>query len=715
MAIQRKTTRFRIEGTLQSCRLFTLVKAFDEQEMQPVLVRRFAANLFSDDESWQRFRQNLKELSALDISGLLPVREIGGQTRQPWLVIGDTDGTTLRDRLTSAPPARLLDWLGSVANTLTELHSLGHVHGRVRPEAVFFNIDKQPCLEEIASVNALCAWDAQHHDLPSEFVGDVFVPGYLAPEIRAGGPVTSQTDQYSLAVVLLECLTGQPLNAINLGVLPNARRRFIETIQPVLSRALADDPQQRFPTCRDFLATVWQAHQVPKRRQQQQIVMLIAGLILLLFGAYFGKSELDRHRTIQEQARRSELEKHEAAVRELEASLYREIASEYEDALPKSELKAPAIRPDFLVLFHASKETKFVESLLWQQDPTSKLPTLLSEGPSPVVTLEITSDSQQKITNPGTNGPIVENDERTVFLFADDGGKSNKAPKVILLRKPALNLHYKVTIAIDASKFRREQEAKVTIAILDGAGKELDKQSAVLAKDKSSLEFNSFVGSNELDALTPGDSLRVQAWLTEEATENRPWQKSNPIRIGELVKQSKIVTINVAELKKANYAIETNFKAKAGDKLRVSAAGQIRLGSDKAYQEFLFKKTGEQFGPNGLENINKPALKQIKDKGFIFLSGNDNYQYGALLIKIGQGAWQIPSYNRLVELPDKGVVALGLNGVCYKKNQPLAGTDIDTWWAGTGDFKVTITLHSLTLPPETSDLAQNSVRSELSY
>ena len=81
-------------------------------------------------------------------------------------------------------------------------------------------------------------------------------PRYASPEILLGN-VSGSCDQYSLAIVYMEMLTGSVpfegggllkrlVKAPNLRALPEAE-------WPVLTRALAPDPQNRYPSCFDFV------------------------------------------------------------------------------------------------------------------------------------------------------------------------------------------------------------------------------------------------------------------------------------------------------------------------------------------------------------------------------------------------------------------------------------------------------------------------------
>ncbi len=103
-------------------------------------------------------------------------------------------------------------------------------------------------------------------DQVNTFVGGL-TPVYASPEVFAGTP-SRQSDQYSLAIVYQQMLTGSlPFPGRTQQQLAIQHRQLaprLETLssldREVLTRALAKDPAQRFPSCGDFVAALSQRH-----------------------------------------------------------------------------------------------------------------------------------------------------------------------------------------------------------------------------------------------------------------------------------------------------------------------------------------------------------------------------------------------------------------------------------------------------------------------
>jgi eukaryotic-like serine/threonine-protein kinase len=160
------------------------------------------------------------------------------------------------------PRETLLGMLADAADGLDhmiERHELQHLD--VKPKNLFLIADRVK-VADFGLVRGVAATAS------SAGLGGGITPVYAAPETFAG-KVSKHSDQYSLAVVYVELLTGQkPFDGRNIRQLamqhmmePPKLTAVPEFDRPVLLRALAKNPDERFPTCLAFVRALISATQ----------------------------------------------------------------------------------------------------------------------------------------------------------------------------------------------------------------------------------------------------------------------------------------------------------------------------------------------------------------------------------------------------------------------------------------------------------------------
>ena len=77
---------------------------------------------------------------------------------------------------------------------------------------------------------------------------------YSAPEQIAGNRVDGRADQYALAATAIHLLTSRPPAGRPAAI--GESRADLAGLDPVFVRALAEDPGERFDTCRAFAAAL---------------------------------------------------------------------------------------------------------------------------------------------------------------------------------------------------------------------------------------------------------------------------------------------------------------------------------------------------------------------------------------------------------------------------------------------------------------------------
>lgn len=166
--------------------------------------------------------------------------------------------------LVGIPRDTLLCYIRDAAEALdhmNEKHNLQHLD--VKPRNLFLISDRV----KVADFGLVKHLERTGN---SGLLGGV-TPLYAAPE-TFGNTISGRSDQYSLAIVYQELLTGQrPFNGKNPRVLAQQHqndepdlRSLPEADRPVVARALSKDPARRFPNCLAFVRALYTAAPPPR-------------------------------------------------------------------------------------------------------------------------------------------------------------------------------------------------------------------------------------------------------------------------------------------------------------------------------------------------------------------------------------------------------------------------------------------------------------------
>jgi serine/threonine protein kinase len=165
-----------------------------------------------------------------------------------------------------------------VALALAGLHAAYVAHGDVKPDNVLVSQDGRLQVSDPLGNGVGCTvLFSEHHG---------GTPGYWAPEVRAGGPISYAGDVYSFGATLYELLTGrrprdgQRLDPSSEGYV-NAPK-----IRQIITACCQSDPHAR-PSMQEVLRMLrgeqWADIQA-SRKQRQELVSaacVIGGLVLL--------------------------------------------------------------------------------------------------------------------------------------------------------------------------------------------------------------------------------------------------------------------------------------------------------------------------------------------------------------------------------------------------------------------------------------------------
>ncbi|SEQ29067.1 serine/threonine protein kinase [Mycobacterium sp. 88mf] len=207
----------------------------------------------------ERFGREADVAARLWHPSIARVRGRGEHDGQLWISTDFVDGTDLAGLLdqrypNGLPREQVFTILIAVAGALDYAHKHGSVHRDVRPANIFvadFDSDGEPRA-------VLTNLGIARND------GAVDRPGYAAPEQLVGEDVDGRADQYALACTAYHLLTGVQLfehsnPAVVVSRHVNSKpplladtRPELAGLDPVLAKALAKNPADRFVSCGAF-------------------------------------------------------------------------------------------------------------------------------------------------------------------------------------------------------------------------------------------------------------------------------------------------------------------------------------------------------------------------------------------------------------------------------------------------------------------------------
>lgn len=195
-------------GVGTSSRVFLAV---DTQLRRRVAVKLLHEALAEDEGFLKRFRAEARAAGALNHPNIVAVYDWGEDRSDgvvvPYLVTEYLGGGTLRnvlDRGEPLSPSQTLLVGLETARALSHAHLRGLVHRDVKPGNLLFDEEGRLRLADFGLARALA--EASWTEPSGAMVGTA---RYASPEQALGRRLDGRSDVYSLALVLVECVTGQ--------------------------------------------------------------------------------------------------------------------------------------------------------------------------------------------------------------------------------------------------------------------------------------------------------------------------------------------------------------------------------------------------------------------------------------------------------------------------------------------------------------------------
>ncbi len=249
---------FTILSPLSAGGFGAVYRARDEHGRE-VALKVLHAHLASSPAIVARFERESRAAASLAHPGIVKVLADGRlPDGRPWFAMELLHGRELEEELRAAGPCSPLECLRilrAVAEALAAAHAHGIIHRDIKASNVFLAADRVVLLD--FGVAKLVDLESDQLTITGTTVG---TPASMAPEQARGGPVDARTDVYGLGAMLFHMLTGSKaftghetdelrfLHQHARRPRPSARAQVPAIFDPIIGRAMAIDPEARYPT-----------------------------------------------------------------------------------------------------------------------------------------------------------------------------------------------------------------------------------------------------------------------------------------------------------------------------------------------------------------------------------------------------------------------------------------------------------------------------------
>ena len=251
----------------------TVWLARDDVLARPVAVKILHPQLAADEGFVERFRREALSAARLSHPHIVSIYDTGSETHEGdgverhFIVMELCGGGTLSDMIESEGPLspdEAAHVAATVCDALAYAHGHGIIHRDIKPQNVLLTDQRTLKVADFGIAKA--AFSKSDITTTGEILGTVT---YLSPEQVLGQEPGPRSDLYSVGVLLHEMLTGKPPFQADTQIatamaharndpppVRSLRAGIPKGIEHIVLRALAKDPEDRFPSAEAMAAAL---------------------------------------------------------------------------------------------------------------------------------------------------------------------------------------------------------------------------------------------------------------------------------------------------------------------------------------------------------------------------------------------------------------------------------------------------------------------------
>jgi serine/threonine protein kinase len=261
--------RYTVEGELGrgGCGIVYLGRDLKMNRLVAIktILTRELQNSAGGQELQARLTREAQSAGSVNHASIVTVYELAEENDLTFFVMEYVDGPPLDTVMAKERMEwpRLLQILREIAAGLDFAHSKGIIHRDIKPANILISSAGHAKISDFGVAKIL---EAASMTTTGMAVG---TPAYMSPEQILTKPLDGRSDQFSLAVIAFEMLTGRkPFQADSLPGLihqilsvepPSATEINAEVSEPaasILRRALAKDAAARYDSCTEFVSAL---------------------------------------------------------------------------------------------------------------------------------------------------------------------------------------------------------------------------------------------------------------------------------------------------------------------------------------------------------------------------------------------------------------------------------------------------------------------------
>jgi len=264
--------RYRIVNELGRGAMGVVYRALDPAIGRTVAIKTFRLSELSAPNEREKIHGRLfreaHSAGILSHPGIVTIYDISEEGDIAYIAMEYVNGSTLEKLMVADPPPTreaILRILTEAATALDYAHAKGIVHRDIKPANIMISESGSVKITDFGVAKIL----SQQLTMADTILG---TPNYMSPEQIEAKKLDGRSDQFALSVISYELLTGEkPFVADSLPTLifkivreePMSPQHLNPTVGGavgnVIRKGLSKSPDNRFPTCADFVAGLSEA------------------------------------------------------------------------------------------------------------------------------------------------------------------------------------------------------------------------------------------------------------------------------------------------------------------------------------------------------------------------------------------------------------------------------------------------------------------------